>query len=260
MEVDGGQAAAQKPAGRVTHGNRDDFIPHSAHYEQVTLSEEHKGEEHDEHGGFAVAGSSQGTGVNLVKAAQHVEGCDPAQQKSTVLDYFRFGIEERHQGRSKGNQGDHHDNGGGHRDDQGVAHTPLGTGYLTAAQVLAHKGGGSQRDGLHGQKRQLVDLGISSPAGHTVCPEIIHIGLYKDIGKRGDAHLQSSGDAHFHNLFQHIHVNTQFFQMQLDAGISAHQSNEDQDRADALRENGSQGYTGYAHFKYKHEQQVQNGV
>ena len=43
------------------------------HNEQVDLSEQHKGAQHDDHGGLTVSGAPQGSCVDLIKAAQHVE-------------------------------------------------------------------------------------------------------------------------------------------------------------------------------------------
>ena len=53
----------------------------------------------------------------------------------------------------------------------------------SCAQVLPHKGGGGQGQGLHGQEHQLIDLGIRRPAGHAVRAEIVDIGLHEDVGE-----------------------------------------------------------------------------
>ena len=77
--VDQGQGAAQQPACGIAHGNGDDFVPDTAHNKQINLPEGNEGREHDDHRCLAVAGTSERTGVDLVKAAKNIERSDPTQ-------------------------------------------------------------------------------------------------------------------------------------------------------------------------------------
>ena len=53
--------------------------------------------------------------------------------------------------------------------------------HLSLAQILAHKGGRSQRHRLHGQEHHLVDLAVCGPSGHEIRAEMVDVGLDKNI-------------------------------------------------------------------------------
>ena len=104
-----------------------------------------------------------------------------------------------------GGQGD---GGGGndhrdpHREEKGVPGALFGPVHLVGAQILAHKSGGRQTQGLHRQDDELVQLAVGGPAGHTVQAEEVDVGLDEDIGEGGDGHLQGGGHANADNLPQ----------------------------------------------------------
>ena len=94
VEVNGGQHTGQQPAGGIAHGDGDDLVADLTHDKQVKLPERHEGTEHNDHRGLGVTCAAERAGVDLVEAAQHVEGSDPAQKHGTVCNHFRLAVEE----------------------------------------------------------------------------------------------------------------------------------------------------------------------
>ena len=258
--VEQSQGAAQQPAGGIAHGDGDDLIPDTAHNKQVHLPECNKRGEHDDHGCFAVAGAAQSTGVDLIEAAQDIERGDPPQQHGTVLHHFRFAVEESDDLRCEQQNGHHQDQCGDQSEGNGAGDTLLGPFHLIAAQILAHKGGGGQGNGLHGQEQQLIYLCVGGPAGHTVVTEEIDIGLNENVGEGSDSHLDGGGDAHPEDLLQHIPVELQFLRLQLDAFVGSEKGDENQNGGGSLSDDGCQSNTPDTHVKDQNEHQIQNGI
>lgn len=71
--IDDRDHTADDPAGRIAHSNWNNFVADSGHTEQIYLSEQNKGAEHDKHTGFAVACTTERTGVYLIEATQNIE-------------------------------------------------------------------------------------------------------------------------------------------------------------------------------------------
>ena len=100
-----GQNTAEQPTGRIAHCDGDDLVTDAGHHEQVYLPEHNEGGQHDDHGHSAVARATQGAGVDLVEAAQHIEGSHPPQQQRAVLHHFALAVEEGNDGLRENHHG-----------------------------------------------------------------------------------------------------------------------------------------------------------
>ena len=67
------------------------------HDVQIDLAEHHEGAQHDDHGHLAVACAPQRAGIDLVDAAQQVEGGNVPQQQGAVGHHLRLAVEEDRQ-------------------------------------------------------------------------------------------------------------------------------------------------------------------
>ena len=260
MVIDGSKRTAQQPACGVAHGDGDDLVADLGHSEQVDLPEHHEGGQHNDHGGLAVARAPEGTGIDLVEATQHIEGGHPPQQQGAILHHLGLIVEEGHDIGGKNQHRHHQDQGAANGKEQCAADALSGPLHLVAAQVLAHEGGGRQSNGLHGQEQQLVNLGIRRPAGHTVVTEVIDIGLDKNIGEGGDRHLDGGGDTHPDDLLQHIPMEPQRAQAQLDTLVCPQQCRHHQYCRGCLGQDRSQRHTLNAHIKGQDEHQIQHRI
>ena len=102
--IEDGKRAAKEPARREAHGQRNQFIHDEIRYnEQINLAESHKGGKHDIHGHFAVACPALSAGINLIEAAEYIEGREPVQKLRAIIDYFGLIIEESNQMGGKSN-------------------------------------------------------------------------------------------------------------------------------------------------------------
>ena len=144
--------AANDPTGWIAHSNGNDFVADSGHTEQIYLSEQNKGAEHDEHTGFAVTSASKCAGVYLIKATQNIKRCKHTKEQCTVSDDLRFVVKESHNGWSKYHNRYHHNCGRRHGNDNGNGDTFSSAMYLIFAKVLSHKCCSCQGYGLHGQE------------------------------------------------------------------------------------------------------------
>ena len=125
---------------------------------------------------------------------------------------------------------------------------------------MAHERGRCKRDGLHRQQDELVDLVKRRPAGHAVRTEHIDIRLYEHVGKRRDRHLYGRRYADAEDFFEHFQMDAQIAQPQPDAGVAAHERDDDQQRGDALRDDRRERHAGNAHIEHDDEQQIEPGV
>lgn len=144
--VNGGQQTADQPACGVAQSDGDHFITELRHNKQIDLPKRHEGQKHNDHGCFAVAGTPQGTGIDLIKAAKHVEGAEPPQEQCSVLDHFRLVVQESDDMGRKDQHGDHQQNGCGNAHEHGAGNALFCSFHLLAAQVLTDKSRNSQRN------------------------------------------------------------------------------------------------------------------
>ena len=99
-----GQSAANQPAGRVTHSDGENRVGNKVgHYKQVTLAEQNKGEEHQDHRCAAVASAPERGRIDLVDAAQHIKWRKKPEEQGAGLDNSGLLVKEGHQIGSGGN-------------------------------------------------------------------------------------------------------------------------------------------------------------
>ena len=176
--------AAHRPAGGVAQRQRENGVADEVgHDEEIELAEADKAGQHDVHGRSAVARPPQGGGIDLVGAADDEEGDHVAQEEGAVFHHRGLVVEEDHQPGGGGDDGGGDDHSDACRHPQGGADTTVGPLGQAAAQILAHKGGAGQRQGLDGQDEDLIDLGIGRPAAHGVGTELVDVGLDEDVGE-----------------------------------------------------------------------------
>ena len=89
---------------------------------------------------------------------------------------------------------------------------------------------------------------------------MVDVALHEHVGKCGDGHLQRGGDAHSHDLLQHIPMDAQLPQRQLHAAVIAHQHRDGQHSGHRLRDDGGVGHALHAHAEFQHEQQIQRRI
>lgn len=135
----------------------------------------------------------QRAGVDLIDAEEEIERRQQPQQQRAVGHHLGLAVEEGGEiGRQQ--QDGHQQHGGdGHGQVQRLPHASLGPLHITHAQILAHKGGGRQRQGLHRQDHQLVDLGVGCPAGHAVRAEVVDVALHEHVGNAVMAICSAAG-------------------------------------------------------------------
>ena len=193
-------------------------------------------------------------------AVDQKERTQHPQQQRTEGDHFSVGIEKTHQlGREKQHR-QQQNRGGTDRKGKGNTYALSCPFRLTGTQILTDKGGDGQRDGLHGQQYQLIDLGIGGPAGHEIGTEVVDVGLDKHIGKGCDRQLQGGGDTYPEDLAQHIPVKLQLSDLQTNAVIVSNQRDDNQHSGNALGEDGCPGNTGDSHTEHHYEQKIQHRI
>ena len=255
MVVDQSNHTAHQPASRITHGDRKDGVGDEVRCDvQIDLTEYHKGKEHDVHRDLTLARPPKGAGIDLIDTTQHIAGTQGPQEEGAVRDHFRLIVEKGHQSGRGAERHNREGYGDAQRETKGGPGALLGPVQLAGAQILAHKGGGGQGQGLHGQEHDLIDLRISGPAGHAVSLEEVDIGLNEYVGKGGYGHLQSSGDADAGNLLQNEGGSPQGPPVQLDAGAGADQEQQSEQGGNALGDNGGVGHALYSHMEHNDQQ------
>ena len=95
--VDRDQNAAQQPARRIAHAHEQGRVNVLGADEQVQLAEDHKRQQHDDHGGGGIPGAAHGPGQHLVKAAQHITRGQPEDEHRAVGEHIPLAAEHHQQ-------------------------------------------------------------------------------------------------------------------------------------------------------------------
>ena len=157
-----------------------------------------------------------------------------------------------------------HAQGQGHRGNQRnhhrLTHALSGALGLLCAPVLPHKGGGGQRNALHGNKDESVQLAVAAVPRHARGAKGIDIRLDKHIGKRRNALLHRRGHANPKDLLQFPHADAQLPPADAVGALLAGQRHQHQQRRQSLGQNRGHCHTPHAHVKIYHKHQVEHRV
>ena len=117
----------------------------------------------------------------LVHAAEHIERRYKAEYLCAEFHDLRCFIKEGNKRRRENKDRYHKCDGAynSHRD-SGL-YALFGSVDLIHSQILANESGIRKRYRLHRQKQELVNFCVCRPAAHAGFPEMVDIGLYKNI-------------------------------------------------------------------------------
>ena len=131
---------------------------------------------------------------------------------------------------------------------------------LARAHVLAGKGDGSLRKGVHGGIDEALQIGGGRTACHHRGAEGVDGRLDDHVGQAEHGALQTGRQADEQNLLQGTHVEAQMMQIQMQRALLLHQHPRHHAGGNGLTDDGSQRHACHAHGKANDEHKVQHHV
>ena len=151
-------------------------------------------------------------------------------------------------------------NAGDHGAQQAVAHHAVQIVILACTHVLAGKGHGGLRKGVHGRVDEAFQIGRCRASSHDRGAEGIDGGLDHHIGQAEHGALQARRQADEQDLLQGTGVKAQLVQVQMQRALFPHQHGGDQAGRHCLTDDGGQRNARHAHGKADDEHKVQHHI
>ena len=255
MVIDPLEQVAHHPAHGIAQGDGDDAGGQMAHHQQIQLPEQHKGKEHDHHGGPGISDTPEHPGQDLVHAGKDIEQAHAADEKHTFFHHPRFLVEQPHDMGGQEEFWDHQ--AGGSRKCHGHVVDPF---CLPSPGILAGEGGDGQGDALHGHDHEHIHPDVNAPPGSIIRPEGIHIGLDENIGKGCQSHLDPRRQPHVYDPFQHGPVQAHFPPGEGIDFPAAEKDHQHQHCRNELAQDGGIGHSRHSPAEPDDEIQVQGHV
>ena len=165
--ADDEQGGTQDPTHGIGQSDGDEAEPQGFGDGEVDLTENDKGQQHDDRRGRGVPDPPERAGVCLIEADGDIERGHQLDETDAVFDHFRLRGEKAQQlsGREESHDGEGHR--GGKTQPDGFPDALLGAVLSLGAPVLPHHGGAGHGNGLHGNQHEGVQLIVDGVAGHT---------------------------------------------------------------------------------------------
>ena len=217
----------------------------------------HKAHHHGQH---AVAKAAQAAGQRIHDAAQQVGAADHPQALVSGGDHRRIrGVEVQQLGACQHRTAAQH-HAGHDGAQQAVEDNTVQVLVLACAHVLAGKGDGSLRKGVHGGIDEALQIGGGRTACHHRGAEGVDGRLDDHVGQAEHGALQTGRQADKQNLLQGTHVEAQMMQIQMQRALLLHQHPRHHAGGNGLTDDGSQRHACHAHGKANDEHKVQHHV
>ena len=212
------------------------------------------------HGQYAVAQPAQAAGQHVHDAAQQVKAADQAQPLGTGgNDRCVRGIEAQQLVPRQRCAAAQH-KAGDHGTQQTVADYPVKVVVFARADILAGKGDGGLRKGVHSGVHKALQIGGGRVARHHHGAEGVDGRLDDHVGKTEHRALQPGRQADEQNLLQRSGVEGQPPQVQPQRALLPDKHSGHQQCGHGLADDGGQCHARHAHGKADDEDQIQHHV
>ena len=144
--------------------------------------------------------------------------------------------------------------------EQTVAHDAVEVVVPAGTHVLAGKGHGRLRKGIHAGVDEALEVGCGRVSGHDRGAKGIDSRLDHHVGQAEHGALQTGGQADLDDLQQGFLVEAQMPQVKVHGTLFLDQQHRDHNGGYRLAEDGGQRNTRHAHLEHDDEQQVQHHI
>ena len=192
-EIEVHDQTADNPTAGVGDADRINGIGQVGADEEINLSKDHEGKNHDDHGCLGISDTAQGTGMDLIEGGNTVKETVESYKEGSEADHFRILVKEVNDLRG-GNEFQDADGIGDDKGKQNAGGNSLfDPAEVASSCILSDKGGYGKRKALKRQDDKGVDPSEGTPSRCGSVSKAIDIPLYEDIREGDNRHLCTGG-------------------------------------------------------------------
>ena len=259
-EIEIHDQTADNPTAGVGDADRINGIGQVGADEEINLSKDHEGENHDDHGRLGISDTTQGAGVDLIEGGNTVKETVEPYKESAEADHIRILVKEVNDLWS----GDEFQNTNGIGNDQGKqnagGNSLLDPFDVTGSRILTDKGGHGKRKALKRQDDKGIHPSEGTPSGGGCVAEAIDIPLDKDVRKGNNRHLCTGGKTDIENFMKNRRINFHFPKGNAVVFPGTEENNQRKRRRDKLGKIGRPGDACDPHVKIDDKNKIQNNI